>query len=329
MGVFGTSAKYLQALQDLGYQNSDLELKQLRMILSTGSPLSKESFRYVYGSIKKASLLLGSMSGGTDIISLFVGMNPMLPVYAGEVQCKCLGMAVEAMLDGEEGKKEAESKEKQSEAGDRKNSIEANEAFQTGELVCTKAFPSMPIYFWNDPDGSKYRKSYFSERDGVWFHGDFIQVNRATGGIVMLGRSDGTLNPGGVRFGSAEIYNLMVQFAHSIDDTLVVGQQRQGEIDERVLMFVKMKEGCQLTESLVGELKHVIRTELSPRHVPQCIVACPDIPYTINGKKVELAVKKIVCGKPSVHNASSLSNPECLVWFNQWTELTEKEHKNA
>ena len=299
VSVFGTSARYLQALQETGLTIAPerMPLTQLRMILSTGSPLASDMFHWVYQNIKQHDMILGSMSGGTDIVSLFVGMNPMLPVYAGEIQCKCLGMAVEALTSEQEtGISDCQS--------------------VNGELVCTKAFPSMPVFFWNDPEGTKYQNSYFAQHEGLWFHGDFIQTNPNTGGIVILGRSDGTLNPGGVRFGSAEIYNVLLQFSQNVEDCLVVGQRKSTETDERVLLFIKMKPGKSLEDDkLLDRIKETIRTQLSPRHVPSMVMQCPDIPYTLNGKKVELAVKRIACGLPSVHNSSSLSNPQSLAWF--------------
>ncbi len=282
--VFGTSAKYLDALESAGCKpGQDFGLSPLRAVLSTGSPLSEESFDFVYRHIKD-DVLLASISGGTDIVSCFVLGNPALPVHKGELQCRGLGMKVEAFNDSGEG------------------------VFnENGELVCTQAFPSMPVFFWNDPDGQKYHSAYFADYPGIWRHGDFIEINDH-GGIRIYGRSDATLNPGGVRIGTAEIYTV-VENLPEIADSLVVGQSWQD--DERVILFVKLPEDGVLDEALIKKLKTTIRQSCSPRHVPAIILETADIPYTINGKKVEIAVKKIIGGK-EVQNRSALANPESL-----------------
>ncbi len=284
ISVFGTSAKYLDALEASGTRpGSSFELINLRAVLSTGSPLSEESFDFVYRDIKE-DVLLASISGGTDIVSCFVLGNPALPVYRGELQCRGLGMRVEAFND--------------------KGTGVLNES---GELVCTQAFPSMPVYFWNDRDGQKYHHAYFDEYPNIWRHGDYIEINNH-GGVRIYGRSDATLNPGGVRIGTAEIY-AVVENVTGIDDSLVVGQTWQD--DERVILFVKLQEGVILDNALISKLKKVIRQSCSPRHVPALILETSDIPYTINGKKVEIAVKKIIQGR-DVQNRSALANPESL-----------------
>ena len=284
ISVFGTSAKYLDALESAGCKpGKHFNLAVLRALLSTGSPLSEESFDFVYRDIKQ-DVLLASISGGTDIVSCFVLGNPTLPVHRGELQCRGLGMKVEAFDNSGQGV--------------------LNEH---GELVCTQAFPSMPVFFWNDPDGQKYHSAYFADYPGIWRHGDFIEINDH-GGIRIYGRSDATLNPGGVRIGTAEIY-AVVETLPEIADSLVVGQAWQD--DERVILFVKIPEGGVLDEALEKKLKTAIRQNCSPRHVPALILETADIPYTINGKKVEIAVKKIIGGK-AVQNQSALANPESL-----------------
>ncbi|KAI9216780.1 acetoacetyl-CoA synthetase-like protein [Blastocladiella britannica] len=293
--AFGTSAKYIQSMQDLKVDTSKYDLSRLHSIYSTGSPLKPESYDYVYKSIKQ-DLLLGSITGGTDIISLFAGHNTNLPVYRGELQCACLGMRIEAWDDN------------------------AQPLFgASGDLVCTRSFPCMPVYFWNDPNMEKYTKAYFEQfpKQGIWAHGDFVFVNPNTAGVVMLGRSDGTLNPSGVRFGSAELYNIIEQFPE-VADSLVVGQ-KVGD-DERVIMFLQMPEGTTLGRALVDAIKAKIRAQLSARHVPAVIVQVPDIPYTINGKKVEVAVKRIISGE-TVIPSGTLRNPESLEVYYKIPEL--------
>ena len=291
--IFGTSAKYLDALESAGARpGQESDLKTLRAVLSTGSPLSEESFDYVYQNVK-ADLLLASISGGTDIVSCFVLGNPILPVYRGELQCRGLGMKVEAF-----------------------NDLGQAILNESGELVCTQAFPSMPVFFWNDPGGDKYHQAYFADYPNIWRHGDFIEINDH-GGVRIYGRSDATLNPGGVRIGTAEIYTV-VEALPEIADSLVVGQSWQD--DERVILFVKLATGEVLTEALVATLRQVIRQSCSPRHVPAIILETADIPYTINGKKVEVAVKKIIAGK-SVRNQSALANPESLTLYQNLERL--------
>ena len=291
--IFGTSAKYLAALEAGGTKpGQKFSLKYLRAILSTGSPLAEESFDFVYRDIKQ-DVLLGSISGGTDIISCFALANPVLPVYRGELQCRGLGMKVEAY--DETGAAVLKTK---------------------GELVCTAPFPSMPIYFWNDPDGHKYHDAYFSEFPNIWRHGDFIEINDH-GGVKIFGRSDATLNPGGVRIGTAEIYRV-VEAIPEIADSLVIGQEWQGE--ERVVLFVKLNEPGRLTDQLKQRIRAVIRENCSPRHVPAKILETPDIPYTLNGKKVEIAVKTLVHGG-EVKNREALANPGCLDFYRHIPEL--------
>ncbi|KAJ3112168.1 hypothetical protein HDU96_004869 [Phlyctochytrium bullatum] len=288
--IFGTSAKYIASMQEMGiYPRRTHALKQLRHIYSTGSPLYPEQFDFVYKEIKE-DVLLGSITGGTDILSLFAGHNCEGTVYKGEIMTRCLGMAIEAWdLDGKPvyGK--------------------------PGDLVCVKPFPVMPVYFWNDKDGAKYKASYFSTHQDVWYHGDFVLINPNTNGVVMLGRSDGTLKPGGVRFGSSELYNITAQF-EEISDALAVGQRHNN--DERVVMFLKVKDGLKLTDELIAAVKKKIRDQLSPRHVPAIILPITDIPYTFTGKKVEIAVKKILNGE-TVTNTTSLVNPESLKLFEE------------
>lgn len=294
--VFGTSAKYIQSLEESQvYPSQFADLSKLHSIYSTGSPLKPESFDFVYSYIKK-TVLLGSITGGTDIISLFCGHNSALPVHRGEIQCRCLGMAVDTWNESGQPVRD-----------------------EPGDLVCTKPFVCMPVFFWNDDKRhSKYRAAYFDVFPNVWHHGDFVQINSKTGGILMLGRSDGTLNPGGVRFGSAEIYNVTSNGFPDFADTLCVGQ-KQGE-DERVVLFVKMRKGKTLTEEHISELKTKIRTLLSPRHVPAVIMQIADIPYTINGKKVEIAVKRIISGE-EVAASGQLSNPESLQLYYNLPQL--------
>jgi acetoacetyl-CoA synthetase len=293
--VFGTSAGYLAALQAAGGRpGTRIHLSPLRAVLSTGSPLSVESFEYVYREIKQ-DIQLASIAGGSDINGCFVGGNPMGPVHAGEIQDRCLGMKVEAW---DEAQKPVVGKE--------------------GELVCLAPSPSMPIYFWNDPDGKKYRGAYFEHYPNVWRHGDFIVITERRG-VIMLGRSDATLNPGGVRIGTAEIYR-QVETIKEIDDSLVVGQDWKNDV--RVILFVKLAAGVELTEELRKKIRTILRDNASPRHVPAKIIAVPDVPYTLNMKKVELAVKKIIEGKP-VLNRDALRNPDVLDFYAGIRELKE------
>ncbi|MBC8344892.1 MAG: acetoacetate--CoA ligase [Candidatus Marinimicrobia bacterium] len=281
---FGTSAKFIDACRQGGISPVKTHsLKTLRTILSTGSPLVEESFDYVYKHIK-SDVQLASISGGTDIISCFAGGNPTLPVYRGELQCIGLGMDVAAY-------------------NFKGNALEN----EKGELVCRKPFPSMPIYFWNDKNGEKYHNAYFDEFPDIWHHGDFIEINKH-GGVTIFGRSDATLNPGGVRIGTAEIYRVVDAF-DEITDSLVVGQSWEG--DERVILFIILDGGSSFNDELVIKIQKAIQSNCSPRHVPAIILDTQDIPYTINGKKVEIAVKKIIQGE-DVTNKDALANPESL-----------------
>ncbi|KAI0244194.1 hypothetical protein L0F63_007386, partial [Massospora cicadina] len=288
--AFGTSAKYIQALESAGARPNDhLRLASLHSLYSTGSPLKPESYDYVYSAIK-LDLCLSSITGGTDLCSLFAGHNLALPVCRGEVQCRCLGMAIVSW-----------------------DAARQPVFDRSGDLVCTRPFPCMPAMFWNDGDGSKYRAAYFDTFPGVWYHGDFVSISSSTGGLVMLGRSDGTLNPSGVRFGSAEIYNLVEGF-ESIEDSVVVGQKVAD--DERVILFLKLTPGATLTPELIGDVQLRIRTHLSPRHVPARILQVPEIPHTTNGKKVEVAVKRLINGAPLASiSTAALQNPESLRHF--------------
>ncbi len=293
--VFGTSAGYLSALQNTGIRpGSEVDLSALKALLSTGSPLPAEGFEYVYRDIK-SDLHLASISGGTDINGCFALGNPMAPVYAGELQCRGLGMKVEAF--DEDGRPVINQK---------------------GELVCSAAAPSMPIYFWDDSDGAKYRDAYFDYFPDVWRHGDFIEVNDL-GGVVIYGRSDATLNPGGVRIGTAEIYR-QVDLLREIEDSLVLGQNWKNDV--RVILFVKLNSGFVLDDKLQDKIRKTIRENASPRHVPAKIIAVPDIPYTLNMKKVELAVKKVIENQP-VRNKDSIKNPEILEYYASIPELQQ------
>lgn len=292
--VFGTSAKFIASCEAAGIKPGEkFDLSRLRVILSTGSPLVEESFDYVYREVKQ-DVLLASISGGTDIVSCFALGNPVLPVYRGELQGRGLGMKV-ASFD-EDGLSHLNRK---------------------GELVCGAPFPSMPVYFWDDPDGSKYREAYFDQYPGVWNHGDYITINDH-GGVKIFGRSDATLNPGGVRIGTAEIYRV-VETLPGVEDSLVVGQKWEG--DERVILFLKLAGGHSLTEDLIWKVKSAIREQCSPRHVPARVLSIGDIPYTINGKKVEIAVKKIIHGE-EVLNRDALANPESLDLYRDIPELS-------
>ncbi len=285
--VFGTSAKFIAASEGANnIPKKTNDLSKMRLILSTGSPLMEENFDYVYRDVKE-DVQLASISGGTDIISCFAGGSPILPVYRGELQCSGLAMDVDAFDNDGNSLRNAK-----------------------GELVCKKAFPSMPIYFWNDPDGQKYHNAYFDQFDNIWYHGDYIEINDH-GGIKIFGRSDATLNPGGVRIGTAEIYRVVEQM-REITDSLVVGVQSDG--DELVALFLKMDEGTLLNDNLINQIKSSIRANCSPRHVPSIIKSVEDIPYTISGKKVELAVKKVIHGE-EVTNKDALANPEALDCF--------------
>jgi len=294
--VFGTSAGYIAALMGSGVKpKGRFDLSPLRAVLSTGSPLSLEEFQFIYDEVKK-DLQLASISGGTDINGCFALGNPMGQVYAGELQCRGLGMKVEAF--DENGKPVYN---------------------QQGELVCLAPSPSMPIRFWDDPDGKKYQSAYFDVYPGVWRHGDYIAVSDR-GGVTMYGRSDTTLNPGGVRIGTAEIYR-RVEMLEEVADSLAVGQSWNNDV--RVVLFVKPADGCTLTDDLKNRIRQTIRTNASPRHVPAKIIAVPDIPYTLNMKKVELAVKKTIEGQ-AVLNKDALKNPESLAFYANIAELQKE-----
>jgi len=285
--VFGTSAKYIDAMRKGGVEPVKTHgLPELRLIMSTGSPLSSEGFSFVYESIKP-DIQLASISGGTDIVSCFVLGNPVKPVWRGEIQGPGLGLAVDVWDD--EGKPVRGGK---------------------GELVCTAAFPSMPIAFWNDKDGSKYRDAYFERFDNVWSHGDFAEWTEH-GGMIIHGRSDATLNPGGVRIGTAEIYKQVEQL-DEVTEALCIGQDWDDDV--RVILFVRLASGLTLDADLDKTIKAKIRTGASPRHVPAKVVQVADIPRTKSGKIVELAVRDVVHGRP-VKNKEALANPEALLLY--------------
>ncbi|MBT8103688.1 MAG: acetoacetate--CoA ligase [Gammaproteobacteria bacterium] len=293
--VFGTSAKYISALEKAGVRPGDeFDLPELRALLSTGSPLAPESFDYVYDAIG-ADLQLASISGGTDIVSCFALGNPVLPVRRGELQCRGLGMAVQ--IFNEEGRAVVG---------------------EHGELVCTQPFPSAPVGFWDDADGSRYRAAYFERFPGVWAHGDFAELTEH-GGIIIHGRSDAVLNPGGVRIGTAEIYR-QVEKLDEIVESIAIGQHWGDDV--RVVLFVIVRDGIVLDESLKVRIKSVIRENTTPRHVPAKIVAVPEIPRTKSGKIVELAVRSVVHGE-AVKNTDALANPDALAYFADVPELSE------
>ena len=285
--VFGTSAKFISGIEKAGLKPREShDLSSLNAILSTGSPLSHESFEYVYRDVK-SDVLLASIAGGTDIISCFVGGCPTRPVYTGQIQCRALGMAVEFW----------------NEAGKPLDS-------DKGELVCRRSFPSMPIGFWNDDDGGKYYRAYFAQFDNVWCHGDYGELTPEDGAIIH-GRSDAVLNPGGVRIGTAEIYR-QVEKLEAIVESIVIGQD--WEDDVRVVLFVVVREGELLDEHLRQAVRSTIRQNATPRHVPAKIIQVPEIPRTLSGKIVELAVREVVHGRP-VNNVDALANPEALQHF--------------
>jgi acetoacetyl-CoA synthetase len=293
--ILGVSAKYIDALAKQGFAPARThDLPALTTVLSTGSPLAAEGFDYVYRNVKQG-VRLCSMSGGTDLISCFVLGNPLAPVYRGEIQCRGLGMAV-AVYD-DEGMPKASGQ---------------------GELVCTKAFPSMPIGFWNDPDGSKYRSAYFERFPGVWCHGDWCELTEH-GGVIIYGRSDAVLNPGGVRIGTAEIYRQVEQLDEVVE-SLAIGQRWDNDV--RIVLFVRLRLGLTLDEPLTDRIRQQIRRNTSPRHVPARVVQVEDIPRTKSGKIVELAVREVVHGRP-VKNIEALANPEALDLFRDRPELLD------
>ncbi|MFB4370092.1 MULTISPECIES: acetoacetate--CoA ligase [unclassified Pseudomonas] len=293
ISVFGTSAKFIAALEKAGAKPREThKLSRLKAILSTGSPLAHESFDYVYRDIK-ADVCLSSISGGTDIVSCFALGNPVSPVYRGEIQCKGLGMDVQVWDDA--GKAVIGEK---------------------GELVCAKHFTSMPVGFWNDADGEKFRSAYFETFPGVWAHGDYAEQT-ATGGLIIHGRSDAVLNPGGVRIGTAEIYR-QVEKVEQVLESIAIGQEWDGDV--RVVLFVRLRDGVTLDEALQKQICQVIRANTTPRHVPARIIAVADIPRTISGKIVELAVRNVVHGKP-VKNTDALANPQALELYRDLPQL--------
>ncbi|MEK7731338.1 MAG: acetoacetate--CoA ligase, partial [Planctomycetota bacterium] len=285
ISVFGTSAKYIAACEKLNlHPGSQHNLSKLRAVLSTGSPLTIENFRWVYDNVKH-DLQLSSICGGTDIISCFMLGNPMLPVYAGEIQSIGLGMDVRAF--------------------DEKGNPVIG---QKGELVCCSPFPSQPTGFWNDPGGEKYRNAYFEVYPDVWRHGDFVEITER-GGVIVYGRSDATLNPGGVRIGTAEIYRV-VESIEEIVDSVVVGKNT-ADADVEVCLFVVLRDGLTLDAALTDKIKKRIAEGTTRRHVPKHIKQVTAIPYTISGKKVELAVQHMIHGQP-VPNRDALANPAAL-----------------
>jgi len=291
--VFGTSAKYISAAEKFQVRPVQTHnLPALRTVLSTGSPLAPESFDYVYSKIKR-DICLSSISGGTDIISCFALGNPIGPVYRGELQMRGLGMKVEVFDD--DGRP-----------------VQG----QKGELVCTQPFPSMPVGFWNDPEGQKYRAAYFERFPGVWHHGDYCELTEH-GGMIIWGRSDAVLNPGGVRIGTAEIYRVVEQFSQVLE-AVAVGQSWQDDV--RVILFVRLQPGAELDAELKQRIKQQIREQASPRHVPAKIIAIGDIPRTLNGKIAEIAVRNVIEQRP-VKNQDALANPESLRLFENLPEL--------
>ena len=297
MTIFGTSAKFIDALAKAGMKPAQTHrLDRLRVMMSTGSPLAPEGFDYVYQNVKR-DLNLASISGGTDIISTFVLGNPLLPVWRGEIQCRGLGMKVEVY--NEDGKPVRGEK---------------------GELVCSAPFPSMPVGFWNDADGAKYHAAYFEKFPNVWCHGDYVELT-AHDGMIIYGRSDAVLNPGGVRIGTAEIYRQVEQLDEVVE-SLVIGQDWPPERpnDVRVVLFVRLREGMTLDQALADRIRQHIRVNTTPRHVPARIVQVADIPRTKSGKIVELAVRNVVHGRP-VRNVEALANPEALELFRSRPEL--------
>jgi acetoacetyl-CoA synthetase len=293
--LFGTSAKFIDALGNGGAMPKDeFDLSSLRTLTSTGSPLVAEGFDVVYNNIK-SDIQLASISGGTDICGCFVGGNPIGPVHRGEIQCAFLGMDVDVVDPNAKPVRQ-----------------------EKGELICRKPFPSMPVKFWNDPDGARYRKAYFATFEGLWHHGDFAEITE-NGGFIIHGRSDATLNPGGVRIGTAEIYR-QVEKLPEIAESIVIGQDIGG--DQRVVLFVRLNEGRTLDDALTDRIKKTVREGASPRHVPAKVLQVPDIPRTRSGKIVELAVRDVVHGQ-EVKNVEALANPEALEHYRGRPELQD------
>lgn len=294
--IFGTSAKYISALEKAGVRPKDeFRIPHLRAVLSTGSPLAPESFDYVYDAIGD-DLQLSSIAGGTDLLSCFVIGNPILPVRRGELQCRGLGMAVKIF----------------NEAGQ-------SVVDEQGELVCTRPFPSSPVGFWNDVGNVRYKAAYFERFPGIWAHGDFAELKKG-GGLVIYGRSDAVLNPGGVRIGTAEIYR-QVEKLDEVLESIVIGQSWKDDV--RVVLFVVLRSDIELDDVLRDRIRKVIRRNTTPRHVPAKIVAVGDIPRTKSGKIVELAVRSVVHGE-TVKNTEALANPEALAKFFEIAELQEE-----
>lgn len=292
INVLGVSAKYIDVLRKANISSEGYDLSSLKALLSTGSPLVPEAFDYVYENIKE-DVCLSSISGGTDIVSCFVLGSNVLPVYRGEIQCRGLAMAVESW-----------------------DSNGNSQTGEKGELVCKTPFPSMPIGFLNDPTGERYRSAYFDRFKGVWCHGDFLEVNEH-GGVIIHGRSDTTLNPGGIRIGTAEIYR-QVEVVDEVSEALVIGQKWQD--DERIVLFVTLVDGCALNDELKQKIRQQIRQNTTPHHNPKVIIAVPEIPRTLNGKIVELAVRAVVEGR-EIDNKEALLNPEALGFFANLEEL--------
>jgi len=296
ISIFGTSAKFIAALEKAGVRpRASHKLSNLKAILSTGSPLAHESFEYVYREVKP-DLCLSSISGGTDIVSCFALGNPTLPVWRGELQCKGLGMDVQVWDEHGQPVK-----------GDK------------GELICAKHFPAMPLGFWNDAEGERFHAAYFDTFPGVWAHGDYAEET-THGGLVIHGRSDAVLNPGGVRIGTAEIYR-QVEKVPQVLESIVIGQDWQGDV--RVVLFVRLRDGVTLDDALCDEMRRVIRTHTTPRHVPAKIIQVRDIPRTLSGKLVELAVRNVVHGRP-VKNTDALANPQALELYRNMPELADE-----
>ncbi|WP_168013024.1 acetoacetate--CoA ligase [Halomonas salinarum] len=293
ISVFGTSAKYLSACEKQGLRPAQrFDLGKLRALLSTGSALLPQSFDYVYDAIKQ-ELMLASISGGTDIVSCFALGCPIRPVYRGQLQCRGLGMAVAVVDD------------------------DAQPVYgEKGELVCTRPFPSMPIGFWNDPGDARYREAYFSTFPGIWSQGDYAEIT-AEDGLIIHGRSDAVLNPGGVRIGTAEIYR-QVEKVEEVLESLCIGQDWQDDV--RVILFVRLRDGLTLDDALSERIRQTIRANTTPRHVPAKILQVADIPRTLSGKIVELAVRNVVHGRP-VKNRDALANPDALRHFEDLPDL--------
>jgi acetoacetyl-CoA synthetase len=292
MTIFGTSAKYIDAVRKTGWRPRETHgLASVRTMLSTGSPLAAESFDFVHDGIKP-DIHLASISGGTDICGCFVGGNPLSPVYRGEIQGPMLGMAMDVYDD------------------------DGTPTTGKGEMVCTRPFPSMPVMFWNDADGQKYHNAYFTRFDNAWCQGDFAE-NTAHGGVIIHGRSDATLNPGGVRIGTAEIY-AQVERVPEVIEALAIGQDFDNDV--RVVLFVRLRTGVSLDDELVKRIRKQIREGASPRHVPALVISVADIPRTKSGKITELAVRDVVHGRP-VKNREALANPEALDLFRDMPQL--------